>query len=70
MQRDGIDKVGANLSQAGQDLEDLSGLLSTLEGTCGQRMTYASEQMTLAGNNLQGIAPTPSSGKSWLKGGL
>ena len=68
-------QVGMELSKAGVSLGVLAGALRQLSPnkeeaqTGAQRMTYASEQMILAGNNLQGIKSKAAPGKSWLKGG-
>lgn len=74
MQRITVPKIGVHLSTAGASLLELAQVVpATLPNDetaqlAGQRMTYAGEQMVLAGNNLQGIQPKKPKGKSWLKG--
>jgi len=74
MQREKVEAIGANIVKAGECLQQLSPLITSLDGdkqeskNAGQRMTFAAEKMVQAGNELQGIKPK-SKGKSWLKGG-
>jgi hypothetical protein len=73
MQRAPVAQAGQKLEEAGAQLERLSSLVPSLHESaklCGQRLAFAAERMTLAGQELQGVVAKPKGGKSWLKGGL
>jgi len=75
LRREAPGVTGQKMQQAGICLQQLADILPQLkEGDdnailSGQRLTYAAQQMTLAGDQLQGKVQ-PKSGKSWLKGGM
>lgn len=73
MQRQSVNIIGQQLDLAGTSLATLADLLPRLgdendASQSGQRMLFASQKMTEAGQQLQGIKAPPT-GKSWLKGG-
>lgn len=75
LQRAALARIGQYLVEAATALQTLSQLLPALDDTAasasvlaGQRLEFCVVQMTLAGNELQGIVPTTPKGKSWLKG--
>jgi hypothetical protein len=73
MQKQSTAIVGAKLVEGGESLNILSPLLANLDlqkgnaSMCGQRMSVAAAQMVLAGQELQGVTPEKTKGKSWLK---
>jgi hypothetical protein len=73
MQRAPVAQAGKKLEEAGAQLATISSLLPSLHESAelaGQRLAFAAERMTLAGQELQGVQAKPKGGKSWLKGGL
>ena len=82
LQRQPLSIFGKNLIAAGQEISSLALLLGTLPhhdnatiiaNEAAQRCQYAATQMILAGTNLcpaEVTSKAPTSGKSWLKGGM
>ena len=71
-QRASVPSTGQRLVDAATALQILATLvpaLHTSAALAGQRLEFCASQMTVAGNELQGIVPAKPKGKSWLKGG-
>mmetsp|Transcript_26603 Transcript_26603/g.37470 ORF Transcript_26603/g.37470 Transcript_26603/m.37470 type:complete len:253 (+) Transcript_26603:113-871(+) len=78
MQKTALTDIGSSLVLCGESLKLLSAEISGLAPlndaassdalSAGQRMTYASEKMVEAGNELKGNKPEKPKGKAWLKG--
>mmetsp|Transcript_20874 Transcript_20874/g.29006 ORF Transcript_20874/g.29006 Transcript_20874/m.29006 type:complete len:260 (-) Transcript_20874:102-881(-) len=78
MKKTDLKNTGDSLIVCGENLKLLSSELSGLAPlndaassdalSAGQRMTYASEKMVEAGNELKGNKPEKPKGKGWLKG--
>ena len=72
MQRASLPTIGRHLVEAATALSTLATLLPILHESAalaGQRLEFCATQMTVAGNELQGVTPAKPTGKSWLKGG-
>jgi hypothetical protein len=74
MQQRPLGDIGGKLVECGEKLlvlaEQILELAPDLEDckmSC-QRMTFASERMIVAGNELKGTPKPKAKGKSWLKG--
>jgi hypothetical protein len=73
LQRIPITNIGRHLADAATALSVVATLLPQLDSSgtlAGQRLTFCSDKMKEAGQELQGIKPTPAKGKSWIKGGI
>ena len=82
LQRQPLSMLGKNLIATGQEMASIASSLQTLPNhdnaasigkEAAQRCQYASSQMILAGTNLcpsEVTSNTPTTGKSWLKGGI
>jgi hypothetical protein len=74
MMRTSLAEIGGSMAACGSQLEQLSAAILELspEESNGQlssqRMAYAAEKMTEAGNELMGTPKTKPKGKGWLKG--
>jgi hypothetical protein len=82
LQRQPLSVCGKNLIAAGQEMSSFASVLgtlphhdnsSTIRNEAAQRCQYAATQVIVAGSNLCPTEVTnraPTSGKSWLKGGI
>ena len=74
MLRNSLNEIGSNMVMCGERLEVLSGQMKDIApeieqaNTCGQRMSFASEKLIEAGNQLKGTPKPKPKGKGWLKG--
>eukprot|EP00527_Entomoneis_sp_CCMP2396_P002754 CAMPEP_0198143548 /NCGR_PEP_ID=MMETSP1443-20131203/8530_1 /TAXON_ID=186043 /ORGANISM="Entomoneis sp., Strain CCMP2396" /LENGTH=219 /DNA_ID=CAMNT_0043806799 /DNA_START=133 /DNA_END=792 /DNA_ORIENTATION=- len=74
LRREAPSVTGEKLSGAGALLSELSAVIPLLKQgdgdaeLCSQRMAFAAEKLSEAGDQLCGVQK-PKSGKSWLKGG-
>jgi len=75
LQRIPVSDVGTSLTDAAVQIKVIARLLPQLApnesdaALAGQRLDYCAQQMTRAGQELQGVVPDKPKGKSWLKGG-
>lgn len=73
LQRISIAEIGQHLTDAATQLATIATLIPQLHESAelsGQRLGFCADQMTKAGQELQGVVPENPKGKSWLKGGL
>ena len=74
LQKENVHRTGECLISCGESIEALASVVQTLDDASekgqlsSQRMMYASEQMILAGKELQGDQKKAVTGKSWIKG--
>ena len=73
LQRLPLTDIGARLTDAATQLHTIATLIPQLHADgelAGQRLDFCAQQMTKAGQELQGVVPDKPKGKSWLKGGM
>ena len=83
MKRVSLTKIGSHLVTTSEKLEQLSKLIPDIiieypnniaaisaATDASIRLVRAATQMKIAGNELMGIRPEPTKGRSFLKGGL